>query len=447
VVVAAGTDAGPPTCDQPDAGPDAGAQSDFTNLPALVGGQAVTLVVTAPTPTQSATDYANAFLLVDETAPSVAGQVGVRFTNATGQPTATYDFGLGGGVVFTKVSSADGATHVDPAADPSGYVTVAPFTQIDTSIQTAGVDYGASGSLDASAGTMLSAFVASGGPNGTAFVVCYDGQTNSEGPWLTQCTPVSSFSMGHPPLPQTRFGNFTADPNALPVKVCAKYASQAAFGAPISSLGSLAVGGVSARVGLHAGFTYNLRLVAAGSATCDTAVAPDTVYSPPSGGATVTGVTVAFAGFATPPDAGVPADGGSDSGADGGADAGSAPNTAFAALPFQDLACGESTQELRIVDLAAAQSSPQTVTLLGTGNWSVPNIPYGGFVTLDPADACGYEEVATITNGSLQTYAGVWNLNITSTTADTLYLYGSRVLDCKDTDSTATACVALGPGG
>jgi len=459
-IVPIDADAGAPTCapftaHTPDAGgSDGGAVApitDFTNLPATPNGTALTLVFTPPFTSPAPGAIAELVPLVDETTTS-PGMVGVRFANVSGIGGAL-DYGLGGGVTFVpwfvRITSAE---HLDPGADAQGYRQVAPFTGLDTSLQQGGIDLGVSDGFDAPAGSRISAFAAlvPGQDAGVeiGLVACADGAPNAATPWLSQCNPISVVPPGTISGVATRFADFIADPGFMAVDVCLKYDFAPAWTDPPllgpSSPGLLA-GQVTKRFPIHSGGLFDVRLVAAGSATCATAVTPDVTYFPPSTASEL--ATVAITGWEAPPvDAGASL---AEAGADANAGAGLS-SLSVAAVTLEDLSCHETAPIVRVVNVAGGDAVPLTATLVdpeGGGGWSFADVPYGGFLTSVPHDACGYLAVGSATTGVLTVAGKNWSYDATSLSSDTLYLYsaggGVGVVACDDADPSAAACAPL----
>jgi hypothetical protein len=444
--------AGAATCNAAlDAGlTDSGAPAltDFTDLPAV--GDALTLVFTPPFTSAASGSFVDLIPLVDE-ATTAAGKVGVRFANVSGPASAApLDYGLGGGVTFvpwfTGVSST---AHVDPAADTNGYRQVDPFDGVDTSLQQSGADLGVSDGFDTVSGSRISAFavfVSRGGNVAAGLVACADGEVSASNPLLSACNDVSVVPPGTISGVATRFADFIADPGFTAVDICVKYDFATSWtGTPLLGAGSpgLVAGQVSKRLPFHSGALFDIRLVAAGSTTCSEAVTPDVTYFPPS--TTSELATVALTGWeARPEDAGASlVDAGADAAAGGGLS-----TLDVSSVALEDLACGESAPVVRVVNMAGADAQPLTATLTaGANGWSFANVPYGGFLTTVPHDACGYLDVSSEMSGVLDVAGGAWTYDLTTTSTDTLYLYSSggqvEVLACDDGDATASACAPL----
>ncbi len=454
LVLAGSGDAGAATCALAADSDAAAPSTDFTNLPVLAPGDSMTAVVT---PSFDQTNPLNVAVipLVDETTPP-AGTVGVRFANVSGTAAGDpLDFGIGGGVVFSPLfwevppgqvlaakrhplyseAGAPDGGNAGPI-DSNGYLLTAPFTAIDMTLMDGTLDLGSSGSLDAPAGTVLSAFIvagklADGVTDSPGPIVCFDGQTSSGNALLTRCTPPKFGSPAAPPPSETRFGNFIADTGFAPIDVCVKYHSQASFAAPIGGrltdggLQSLDYGQVTGRYDVHAGFTFDVRVVAAGTTDCATAIAPDTQYSPPT---SVPAATVVFTGFVSTPDAG----------------------PAFASLTFPDLSCAEAAPVVRVVNLDAPSPQPVSVSYDGTPSWAINAVAYGTSAGTTTLDTCGYLGVpATTSFGKLAVGASTFTYSVGAQTQDTLYVFSSggqtATVDCQDGTQGPNACVQLQP--
>jgi hypothetical protein len=465
-IVPIDADASAPTCAQLgaptfDAGPDAAADAggavapvtDFGNLPDMSNGRAVTLVFTPPFTSTAPGSIADLVPLLDETSTD-AGMVGLRFANVSGNATSGgIDYGLGGGVtflpLFAGVTSVD---HLDPGADTNGYRQIAPFSGLDTSIQQNGSDLGVSNGFDAVAGSRISAFALlvaqPGGGVAAGLVACADGVPNVNDPLLGACNPVSVVPPGTISGVATRFADFIADPGFMAVDVCVKYDFETSWtGVPLLGPGSpgLVAGEATKRFPVHSGALFDVRLVAAGSTTCATAVTPDVTYFPPSTSSEL--ATVAITGWEAPPeDAGVtlPA-AGSDANAGGGLS-----SLFVSAVTFEDLACHETAPVVRVAHMAGRDAVPLTATydVDGGSGWAFADVPYGGFLTGVPHDGCGYLAVGSEGSAGVVEVAGDrWTYAPTATSTSSLYLYSTGgqvgVLACDDSDPSAAACAPL----
>jgi len=465
-IVPIDADAGTPTCAQLgapafDAGPDAAADAgeavapitDFVNLPTMSDGRALTLVFTPPFTSTAPGSIADLVPLVDETTTDT-GMVGVRFANVSGTATTgALDYGLGGGVtflpLFVGITSID---HLDPGADSNGYRQTDPFTGLDTSIQQGGQDLGVSAGFDAVAGSRISAFALlvaqPGGGVAVGLVACADGVPNVDNPLLGTCNPVSVVPPGTISGVATRFADFIADPGFMAVDVCVKYDFEPSWtGVPLLGPGSpgLVAGQATKRFPVHSGALFDVRFVAAGSTTCATAVTPDVTYFPPSTASEL--ATVAITGWEAPPDdAGVTLP---DTGADANA-GGGLSSLVVSAVTFEDLACHETAPVVRVAHMAGGDAVPLTATydVDGGSGWTFADVPYGGFLTDVPHDACGYLAVGSEGGGGVVEVAGGrWTYAPTATSTNTLYLYSTGgqvgVVACDDSDPTAAACAPL----
>ena len=414
----------------------------------------MTVVVTPSFDKTNPLNVAVVPLVNESSAP--AGMVSVRYANVSGTVHSDpFDFGLGGGDVFTPLFHevpqgqvlATASNGADAGTiDSNGYIDVAPFTAIDMSLMAffdGTTDFGSTGSLDAPAGTVLSAFMVAGklADDGvtpaSAPIVCFDGQTSTANALLTRCTPPAFTNLKMPPPVEARFGNLIADQGFPSIDICVKYHSQATFptlfGSTLQSdggLGALDYGEVTRRYDMHAGFDFDLRVVAAGT-DCTTPLTPDTTYSPP---ASIPAATVMFTGFASSPDAG----------------------PAFAMLTFPDLNCGEGAPVVRVVNLDAPSPQPVSVSFGGTPSWAISAVPYGSSAGTAALDACGYQSVqATTATGNLTAGGVAFAYAVGAQTEDTLYVLASNgqivsngpiaTLDCQDGKSNASSCVLLTP--
>jgi hypothetical protein len=138
-----------------------------------------------------------------------------------------------------------------------------------------------------------------------------------------------------------------------------------------------------------------------------------------------------------------------EAGADANAGAGLS-SLSVAAVTLEDLSCHETAPIVRVVNVAGGDAVPLTATLVdpeGGGGWSFADVPYGGFLTSVPHDACGYLAVGSATTGVLTVAGKNWSYDATSLSSDTLYLYsaggGVGVVACDDADPSAAACAPL----
>jgi hypothetical protein len=422
--------AGSTTCDLPDAGAptldgggggdagdgavsDAGTvpSTDFTSLPSIASGSAMTAVLVDPL--NPGLSIADLFTFTDDTS-TTAGMAKVRFVNVSeddltqanpvdagvgldaGTVTVGADFGLGGGVLmdtlFTNVTSSE---QLDPTAT-HGYREVAPLSGIDSTllpVSAASAVVGetvsnpplATASITLPAGGLFTAFYASEQGDGRqpVLVWCYDGQTSATSASLTQCahTDVTSDSQGS----FTRFGNFSADDVGR--DVCVKYHSYGSYVGPLLATDGIDGGTgipsqfLSAYFNLHGGFAFDARFVNAGATDCDTSVAPDTTYTAYSerGGGGYTSVLLtgyasvpADAGSVPPFDAGPPPTFGDDAGA--AIDAGSQPvsvgltTLATSVVVIEDESyAAPNVAAIRLVHLAAMDPAPLTMQVNANG--------------------------------------------------------------------------------
>jgi hypothetical protein len=223
----------------------------------------------------------------------------------------------------------------------------------------------------------------------------------------------------------TRFADFIADPGFMAVDVCVKYDFETSWtGVPLLGPGSpgLVAGEATKRFPVHSGALFDVRLVAAGSTTCATAVTPDVTYFPPSTSSEL--ATVAITGWEAPPE-----------------DAG---------VTFEDLACHETAPVVRVAHMAGRDAVPLTATydVDGGSGWAFADVPYGGFLTGVPHDGCGYLAVGSEGSAGVVEVAGDrWTYAPTATSTSSLYLYSTGgqvgVLACDDSDPSAAACAPL----
>jgi len=159
---------------------------------------------------------------------------------------------------------------------------------------------------------------------------------------------------------------------------------------------------------VHEGFLYDVRVVTAGSTTCAGAITPDVTFLPTSTSSDL--VTFALTGYDGPPE-----DGGvllSDASSGSG---GQLTNLSFAGSRSTTLRATKVAPVVRVVHMAGGAPEPLTATL-SAGGFSFVNVPYGGFLTTEGEDACGYAGVASETGGILSVGSGSWSYDITTVT-------------------------------
>ncbi len=459
--------AGSTMCDLPDAGAPSGADdageggavdagappsSDFTSLPPVVAGAAMTAVLVDPA--NPAASIADVFAFTDDTT-TAAGKAKVRFVNVSESDVVTpndagppsdadvgsfdagvtltgADFGIGGGILLTSLfTNVTAHAQIDPAAT-NGYREIDPLSGVDSTLTTVSGQEAqytpfTTDSLTLPAGGILTAFYASepGAGRLPVLVWCYDGQPSTTSALLTKCahSDVVADSSGS----YTRFGDFSAD--GLDRDVCVKYHSYGSYAGPLLAQSGIDGGTaipaqfISTYFNLHGGFTFDARFVAAGAANCATAVAPDTTYQAftgAGGGYTsllLTGYAAVpdDAGAVPPYDAGPPPVFTDDAGDT--IDAGRQPTSpslttlATSVVVIEDVEYDANNYAaLRLVHVAAIHPQPITVTVssgpviitgqvvrpLSSSPWTLGDAPYGGFSTLPgPTDPWGYVPMTT----------------------------------------------------
>jgi hypothetical protein len=503
--------AGSTTCDLADAGAsstmdagddagdaatatDAGSPPsvEFTSLPALAAGSAITAVLVDPQ--NPAASIADLYTFSDDTMTS-AGKAKLRFVNVSNNLNPVWkvddagadagftaygsDFGIGGGALLdTMFANVLAQDHLDPGAT-NGYREIDPVSGVDSTMlsMTGNQSWGsalATDLLTLGSGGIFTAFYASEAGETPVLIWCYDGVTSASNPLLSKCGHVDSSSDSV--LSYTRFGDFSADNDGR--DVCVKYHSYGTYVGPLLASNGLDDGGtgipaqyISSYFNLHGGYEFDARFVNAGSGSCATGVVPDTTFtafSEPGGGGYT---TLALTGYAVvPEDAGTvpPYDAGFDDAS--AEDAGPQPTSmglmtlAATVVVVEDESwAAPDLPAIRLIHFAANHPQPLTMNVSGGvvvvgddddddddtspvgqtrgfhplagGVWELDNVPYGGFSTRPgPTDAFGYELMA---NGSLDiTIAGVNATYDTDNDETTMFAYdtptGIAILACDD---------------
>jgi hypothetical protein len=465
-VVAAGGDAGAtPTC------ADTGAV-DLPHFPALATGTSLTILARDLT----SADAGGRGVVVLEDEPASSAEAKVRFVNATGD---TVDYGLGGGIAYSALATSVAPGSVDVThcgADGYCIVVTDATMHVDTTLRVNGAELGATGDLALSPMSIHTVFagIGMGGDagSGDVLVACDDGSSAlGDRPWLAACDLTAGV-----PSSVVRFGDFVSTPLAGGVDVCVRYAGAGAFVGPILGGSPLSAGQLSSYLSLHAGFSYDAVLVAAGATSCANTIyaTQGTFLVSPSND---TGTTVVAMGdlLAAPPDAGPPpppvdasadaaVDGATDGAAGddgGGLDAAPEAGPAQGSITYVPFLDYDGTTFPVVRAIHAAADAPPSLNLIAsasgaTPGWSFGAMPYGQVATngvgTGAVDPRGF---LAITPGSGTLFvpdagAGAYPWSVGPSDHDTFFLYGGgdaglRVVQCVEAAEAGVACNPLSP--
>ncbi|MGO8997130.1 MAG: hypothetical protein ACLQVI_27760 [Polyangiaceae bacterium] len=458
---------GATTCDD-----DASAATEYTDLPPLAEGAMGTAVIADPAPGITGGSDIRLFALADESSVS-AGEASLRLVNVASYTGSAGSLSIGTGALANPLFANITADEIiDPGADTAGYRQVGAASSIDLGFEGQGPIYVPPVALTAGTIGTLYYTEVSGDGYSDQLVYCNDGPLSPSSGGLSTCTVVDGEN-GEPPA-YTRFANFLADTSLPSADICVKYHALSTYVGPLlagevdagttapslnppSSNGgsSTAVSGYFAITG---GIPYDVRYVAAGSASCATGLtASDFLYVPPVG----TFALVAATGYLSVP-GGAPEPGMYDAGAPS-PDSGALPGLSSVAASFAvftDDAYAGSATYVRVIHLAASNPQPFSVA---AGSWGFTGIPYGTYGTQPGPDVTdGYLSVTSGGGGfEINNTIGGQNqadlsFSLSATNIATFVIFGVGgtepflgAVQCIDSNPTyggVAACTSLGGG-